>query len=205
MKRFLFSATALAGVVVASVASAATICSVSDIDLTVNSILYSPIACADAIPNGNPTQETSAINAAFSSNLSYLAKDGAASVAYQGLLFTTSTSAGNVGTWNVAWSDINGAAPLNLPTGFDFAVGLFGGSTGAAYYFDNLTLAASPNNSGTGTFEITFTNNGGNNPAISHLTLLGGDPFAVPEPASLALLGFGAVVTGAVRRRRVAG
>jgi hypothetical protein len=117
-------------------------------------------------------------------------------------------SGGSTGTWTISWTDTNGTAPLNLPIIMNFDVGLFGGNTGDGYLFDNVLLPIVPD-TGSGTFDITFFNNGKQHPAISHLTLTGGDPRTptpdptpAPEPMSMLLLGTGVFGLGLIRRRR---
>ena len=112
------------------------------------------------------------------------------------------TQAGN---WTVKWTEQPGLP--NLPLVIDFIVGLLGGNNGAGYFFDNVLLPVSPN-TGSGTFAVTFLNNGGQVPRLSHLILAGGNatppppPTGVPEPAALTLFGVGLVAFGLVRRRR---
>jgi hypothetical protein len=62
--------------------------------------------------------------------------------------------------------------------------------------------------SGTGSLDINFTNNGGQQPDLSHLTLTGANavhvdpPVTATGPASLAILGLGTVALGFLRGRR---
>lgn len=103
------------------------------------------------------------------------------------------------GTWNLSWVDTNGSAPMNLPIQIDFAVALKGATSYALYFFNDKTFGT--DGTGSGTFNISFENNGANNPALSHLSIYVRDPVQlpqgprppreVPEPSVLALLGIG--------------
>lgn len=212
MKRLLLLTSVLVGIpaltILAGPAQAAH-CLTSDVSLTIAATSYAPTKCADNVANGNPSAETANLNAALgTTGFAYLDKtEGAAGPALSGIQFTVKAPAANNGIWTLAWADTNGSAPLNLPITIDFEIALFGGNYGSGYLFDNVLLPISPA-SGTGTFDINFTNNGGQQPGLSHLTLIGGNvahvdpPVTTAEPASMAILGLGTVALGFLRRRR---
>lgn len=87
-----------------------------------------------------------------------------------------------------------------LPFSMDFLVYLHGGNNGAFYFFNDRDIFAANQ----GTFSIEFENNGGNNPGLSGLTILGRDitRTEVPEPSMAALVGLALLGLGIVRRRR---
>lgn len=198
------------GAVVASLVplhrARAAACTVNDLSFTVASAppaTYTPVACVNAVNNGNPTQETNSMNAALGTAfMLYGASDGTTST-IDGIKFTVGASGTQTGTWTLSWQDVNGPTPDNLPIFTNLNVGLFGGSTGDAYEFTNVLLTSSPT-TGTGEFDIVFMNHGQQVPDLSHLTISGllGDPppTHAPEPLSLAVLGAGMLGLGWARR-----
>jgi hypothetical protein len=190
-------------------------CADTNLSLTImGSAPVSATACVSNIAQGgSPSSELTAENAAFLSQdtintatFGVLASTDGTSLSMQGIKFTATANAQN-GSFAIGWTDINGSAPLNLPITLDLMVGLYGGNNGDGYLFRGVTLLAPPDNSGSGTFTITFLNPGGQIPTLSHLDLDGGNAvntnllLAAPEPASIAVIGVGMAALGAIKRR----
>lgn len=108
------------------------------------------------------------------------------------------------GSFTIKVTDMNGAAPANLPATLDFAVLLSRGKTVNDFYFFNDEVVTANNN---GTFTVGFDNGNGQLQNLSHIDVLvrdirnpdvgclpgtpgcdgGGQP--APEPSTLALVG----------------
>jgi PEP-CTERM motif len=201
-------AAVAAGSLLATQSAQAALCALTDVSLTINGTTYNPSTCADGVAQGGgPTTETASLNTQLgTSDFVYLDKsdDAGNPTGLGGITFQVGAVSGNSGNWTVTWTDVAGLP--NLPLVVDLGVGLFAGNNASGYLFEDVLLPITPN-TGTGTFDINFVNNGGQQPNISHLLLAGSDPrsVVVPEPGSLALLGSGFLGMGGLlwwRRRR---
>jgi hypothetical protein len=158
--------------------------------------------------------DATAVDGAFGGTWEELAKADGSTLpsdtgSYMGVDFTLTATcdggcAGSSGTYTLTWTD---PAPTSLPLTFDFVVALKGSDNYGLYFFDDVTIQSDPNsgtaNSGTGTWEITFLNNGEQIPNISHLTIYVREGTSdMPEPGTLSLLGIGLLGIGLSRRRK---
>lgn len=121
------------------------------------------------------------------------------------------------GTWTLSWEE-------KLPSSYNLTMDVVGvikaSDRFASYLFEDLTFTS--NGSGSGTWKVSFLNQGGNIPNLSHLSLYyknavhssssssstsgGGSTSTsgggqVPEPGMLGLLGLGLLGLALARRR----
>lgn len=184
----------------------------SDVSLTIDPTTYYATQCGlvGYKPSG-PVAEATDLQALLGTGtLTLLDKsDGPSSLGIAGISFEVTANAAN-NTWQVTWTDVAGLP--NLPIVIDFVVGIAGGAADyAGYLLDDVLLPILPS-SGTGTFEIAFTNKGGQVPNLSHMSLFsagwrtpdnggGGGGGSVPEPAPIALMGLAFAGMAMLRRR----
>lgn len=134
---------------------------------------------------------------------SYLDSSGASVTTFMGLAFTVDSTSGASGTWTLTGVDTNSTA-LHFPATLDLVVGLKAGNEYALWGFDNVVVDGSDS----GTFNIAFTNNGGNHPALSHMIIFGREASggsiaaAIPEADNYAMMLAGLSLVGLMVRRR---
>lgn len=179
--------------------------STSNMTYGVNGPSGSAAAANDCYGVVNANDTAAALNALkWGSGWSLGAKDNIggsdSSNTVLGITFSVVATAGKSGSWTV-----NGTGP-GLPTTLDLIGVLKGSNNYAAFFFDNVAFDGSSG----GNWSISFVNNGGRIPDLSHLSVYvragdpggGTPPQAIPEPASIALAGLAMLGAGLASRRR---
>lgn len=124
---------------------------------------------------------------------------------FQSLSFTlTSDTSKPDGSWVLMVNDAAGG--LNLPTYMDLVFALKAADFYAAYLFTGVLVDGVDS----GTYHISWNNNGGQVAGFSHMGLYGRagsngggtPPLSIPEPGVILLLGAGLVGLGLARRRK---
>jgi|GEM_PF-1636357 len=185
-------------------------CATSDISFgsSVADQCFGPI---DVPTHGNDS--ASVVSAYFDASFDFLLKDDVGTSGdgvgrYHDVSFALSSVSGTYGAWTLGWTDNN---TNKLPMNLDLAVIIKAGDYYDGYLFKDLSFADSPASS-SGMWNISFLNNGGEVPNLSHFSLYVHDNGlvnpngglvngSIPEPQPLALVGLGLLVMGGVKRR----
>jgi hypothetical protein len=119
---------------------------------------------------------------------------------YMGVTFELSAPETTSGAWVLSWAE---TGEPGLPLEMDFTFVTKAGTSWGAYLFEDVVFTSDPL-TGDGTFEITWENNGGNIPDLSHASIYGrGGPYEeIPVPGTALLLGLVLIPLGMSRRRR---
>lgn len=128
---------------------------------------------------------------------------GSSTNSWMGVNWTLSgTTSQRNGTYTLRWSD---PVPVSLPLTLDLIVITKASNRFASYLFDRELFQSSPSSS-TGTWHISYKNNGGQIPNLSHLSIWArlSPTTRVPEPGSLGLVALGLAAMGVALMRRPA-
>lgn len=124
---------------------------------------------------------------------------------FGGVTFTLTADQGSTtGDWMLSWEETG--AP-GLPLLMDFVFVTKAANDWSAYLFESISFTSDPT-SGTGTFAISWLNNGGQTPALSHASIYGragtiiDNPSEVPEPGILLMFGTALMGLGLTRVRK---
>lgn len=138
-----------------------------------------------------------------------LDKTDATASAFNGVTWDiTAPDITSPGTWNLNWAT---TGTPGLPQTLDFVFVSKASTAWGAYLFDDILFTSDPL-TGTGTFTISWVNNGGNTPDLSHASIYGRqgtvaappidpEPTPAPVPGTLLLLGLGLLGVARSRRR----
>ncbi len=169
---------------------------------SVDDVTYNGLS-ADAAQylSGNDSSATiNALGGSFAgATWTFLDKNEAgSSTEIQGVTFSVGLGTTS-GGYTLSW-DATGTP--GLPLTMDFVFVDKAGPSYGAYLFEAEVFTSNPL-SGTGTFDISWTNGGNKTPDLSHISIYGRAVAGseVPEPGPLSLLGMGLLALGFTRKQ----